>query len=144
MVGKFAGATVLILVLLNTGCKDKPPEPVPVKGIVRYEDDKPVAEMILTFHPQDESNKNTRPEQVTNKEGKFSLMCVKGRYKITMVAPSKGQTGGYAGGPGGGILPGFEFPDRIIIYKDAQKTPWLLDVPENGKEDVVLTVKVVP
>ena len=57
--------------LIFLGCKEAPPVPVAVKGKAQYEGGKPVAEMILTFHPQDESNKNTRPAQVTDWDQPF-------------------------------------------------------------------------
>ncbi len=138
MLGKWALTLAAAAGLLAAGCKDKPPEAVSVKGKVQYQGGKPVVEMVLTFHPLDESNKNTRPVQITDKQGNFSIPCVKGRYKITMTAPPKGHAGGYAGGPSGGPVPG---PENQSIYRDPEQTPWLVVVPENGKEDIVLTVK---
>jgi hypothetical protein len=120
------------------GCKEAPPVPVVIKGKAQYDDGKPVAEMILTFHPQDESNKNTRPVQVTDKEGKFSVSCVKGRYKVTLAPMPKGTAGG---GPGG-YVPGPDYSSSInSLYRDQERTPWLIDVPETGKDNIVLTLK---
>ena len=140
MAGFKAGSLGLAFLFLLAGCKDKPPEPVSIKGKVQYEDGKPVSEMVLTFHPMDETNKNTRPVQVTDKKGNFSIPCVKGRYKVTLAALPKGPAGGGAGGPSGGFTPGADSGPKNI-YRDPQKTPWLIDVPEKGKVDIVLTVK---
>ena len=134
-----AWCTAGFLGLVFLGCKEAPPVPVAIKGKAQYEGGKPVADMILTFHPQDESNKNTRPVQVTDKNGDFSLSCVKGRYKVTLAAIPKGTTG--SGGPGG-YVPGPEYSSNInSIYRDPEKTPWLIDVPDAGKDNIVLTVK---
>jgi hypothetical protein len=134
---RFTWLTAGLLGVMLLGCKQRPPAAVAIKGKAQYEGGKPVAEMILTFHPLDESNKNTRPVQVTDKQGNFSLTCVKGRYKVTLAAVPKGPAGG---GPSGGNVPG---PDSDInnAYRDREKTPWLVDVPESGKENIVLTVK---
>jgi hypothetical protein len=134
-------AAAMVLVGILAGCKDKSPEAASIKGKVQYADGKPVMEMVLTFHPLDETNKNTRPVLFTDKQGNFSGSGVKGRYKVTLAALPKGSVGGGAGGPSGGFTPGPETGPKTV-YQDPQKTPWLVDVPETGKEDIVLTVKV--
>jgi hypothetical protein len=136
---RFAWLIPGLLYFFLLGCKEASPVPVAVKGKAQYEGGKPVADMILTFHPQDESNKNTRPVQVTDKDGNFSLSCVKGRYKVTLAAVPKGTAG--SGGPGG-YVPGPEYSSNInSLYRDPEKTPWLIDVPETGKDNILLTLK---
>jgi hypothetical protein len=125
------------LVFAVVGCKEKPPAMVPVNGKVVDKSGKPLVEKVLTFHPQDESNKNTRPSALTNKEGGFSTTCAKGRYKITVATPPKGPPGG---GPTGGFTPGVDV-GKDNPYRDPQKTPLSIDVPETGKDNIVLTVK---
>jgi len=111
---------------------------VPVSGKVEDDRGKPVVEKILIFHPQDESNKHTKPEALTDKQGRFFVTCAKGRYKITLATPPKGPG---PGGPSGGFTPGAELGQKNNPYRDPQQTPLLIDVPENGKDNITLTIK---
>jgi hypothetical protein len=142
MSSKGACAAVLLAVCL-AGCKDKPPEPVPITGKVQDEAGNPMGEMLLTLHPVEEKNKNARIESaLTNKEGTFSLTSVPGKYKITMLALPKG--GSFGGAPTGGNVPAPDFgpgAEKRARYRDPQQTPWSVDVPLEGKKDLVLTFK---
>jgi hypothetical protein len=139
---RWTSMPVLLAVLLAIGCKGNPPKPVPVKGKVLDEGRNPLPEVVLTFHSVDESNKNARMETaITNKEGEFSLHCAKGRYKVTMVALPKG--GSNSGGPVA-LVPGPNFgpaQGELANYRNPQKTPWDINVPENGDDALLLVVK---
>jgi hypothetical protein len=136
-------ALASLLVLPLTGCGGKKAEPlVPVKGRLVNAAGKPLANVILTFHPQEEVNKGHRGDAFTDKDGRFSANnCVRGRYKVTLEVPRKhGQAepaGGLVAAPGkdGGNA---GFSSR---YRDSMSTPLEVTVPEGGKEDVVLTVR---
>src|SRR5436190_1422462 len=113
----------LLVLLLSIGCSGKKPlEPVPIKGKVLGIDGQ---KLVLTFHPQDESNKKGKlPSPVVDtKTGTFSDMAVPGRYKVTL-APIVRGGGGPAGGEGGGGIgtPGaLKLPPALL---DPQLSPW--------------------
>jgi len=119
-----------MVVAASTGCKDKPPGTVSIKGKVQLRDGEPAAEMVLVFQPLDESNKHAAPSAPTDKLGNFSAQCAKGRYKVALKAVIKGG----AGGPPG---PGMPLPRSV----PQEPTPLLIEVPENGKGDFVLAFK---
>jgi hypothetical protein len=134
----------LILSLCLIGCGKKGPAPVAVKGQVQYADKKPVTNMVLTFHPLDDTNKNNSPLCLVEKEGQFQVNMLPGRYKVTLANIPLGSGNGPAGGPdvGPGKGPaGVAGGNALKRYQDREQSPWEIVVPETGKEDLVLTVK---
>jgi len=127
--------------LLAPGCGKKTPQPVTVKGKVVYPDGKPVTDLVLFFHPQEDVNKQSTPSAFLGKEGTFQFDCLPGRYKAT-VAPiaRQGHAPGGAPGPAVGGTP--QLPTGIPQkFLSATGSPWNVDVPADGKQDVVLTLK---
>jgi hypothetical protein len=138
------GAAVSLLALAVAGCA-KPEVPVPVKGkVVDERPGRQPAQLVVTFHPQDELNKGSLPSAVTTKEGTFSLTCLRGRYKVTLAAPPTGH--GHAdpaagGGPGPAPAPGKPPAAVPPAYQAPERTPLEVAIPEIGKDDLVLTVR---
>jgi hypothetical protein len=141
----FAGTGVLFLtalVLVVTGCSKKPPTPVPVSGKV-VRDGKALAGMRVVFWPR-ESNLR-RVEAVTGAGGEFSLECPPGAYVVT-VGPAAGNGPAI---PDSGMPPTPEsnrpnrtekstsIPDR---YQARQTSPLNVEVPAEGKKDVLLDI----
>jgi hypothetical protein len=135
-----AGVGLLVALV---GCSSKPLEPVPVSGKVEYQGGKPVGVVMLAFHPQDDSNKKTFPTTETDKDGKFSFTCLKGRYKVTIAAIPKGHASADAPDSGGLAVPKKGQPEfgPLSAYQRLDKTPWEIDVPDTGKQNLVLTVR---
>lgn len=129
--------------ILAAGCGKKPqPAKVTVKGKVVYTGGKPVTDLVLTFYPQEDANKQNIPTALLGKEGTFRFDCLPGRYKAT-VAPIARQghaPGGGAPGPGAGGTP--KLPTGIPQkYLSSTGSPWDVDIPAEGKQDVELTLR---
>src|ERR1700736_594333 len=97
-----AGVGLLVALV---GCGSQPLEPVPVSGKVEYQGGKPLGVVVLAFHPLDDSNKKNYPTKETDKDGKFSLTCLKGRYKVTIASIPKGDAKANAADSGGLAVP---------------------------------------
>jgi hypothetical protein len=121
-----------LIIVAMAGCKASAPELVSVKGKVQLSGGAPAVERVLAFQPLDESNKHTAPSPHTDKGGHFSTRCAKGRYKVTMIEVMKGSPSGM---PGGGTAPPPAMPTAQTFE------PVIIEVPEKGKEDFVLTFK---
>jgi hypothetical protein len=125
------------------GCGGREPEvPVPIKGKLVNAAGRPLANMVLTFHPQDELNKGNMRTPATDKDGRFSDTCIRGRYKVTLAPIPKKHgaapdAGGIAAPPTGGG-PVLSIP---AAYRSPDSTPLAVEVPEGGKEDITLTVR---
>jgi hypothetical protein len=135
---------VFALLVIAAGCGGRrEATPVNLEGVVKFEDQKPVPEMILNLHPQDAANQNNRPTDLVSKGGSFKMKCLPGKYKVT-VAPIPKQGGSAANNPapapGQPVVSGTLFPGDAD-YRDTQKTPWIIDVPPDGQTDLVLTIK---
>jgi hypothetical protein len=134
-----AGALALCLA---GGCGQQPAAPVAVAGRVVASDGKPFPRLVLSFHPQDESNRRNMPSAVPNPaDGKFSLTCLPGRYKVTLVI-ERGPAGGVSepSSKGGLVQPGAAPPQQYLRYQTVADTPWSIDVPASGMDDLVLTL----
>jgi hypothetical protein len=122
---------------------------VAVAGRVQFADHKPVSNRILIFHPRDDSNKAAAPPTGVVTDGRFQFSALPGRYKVTLRAIPARE----GGNPGGGAPLAPPSPDKgppgkgkaksspFFLYEDPERSPWEIDVPEGGKEDLVLTVK---
>jgi hypothetical protein len=122
----------LLLIVALIGCTDRSPVLVSIKGKAQLPGGEPAAEMALSFQPLDESNKHTAPSPTTDKLGNFSVRCARGRYRVALTAVLKGSPGGM---PGGGAPP----PPSVAPAPTFE--PLIIEVPETGKEDFVLTFK---
>src|SRR5262245_61608164 len=127
------------------GCaksKLPPPPPVPISGKVVYADGKPVANMVIFLHPQDEPAAGERPNGALDKDGRYSLKVIPGRYKITLL-PIPSQ----AGSAGASSLPSPQKSDPkdawnpMARYRDVQQTTLEFTVTDAGGEMEKLTVK---
>jgi hypothetical protein len=137
----------LLLTFAASGCKKKELMPVPIKGQVSYPNGTPVKNLIITFHPQEETNKKGKLlTKVLDGEGKFSGECQPGEYKVTLarLPVSVGGPGGPAGGATGGTVgrapaeaPHGEIPE---LYLAPATTKWTVTVPAGGDEGIKLTL----
>jgi hypothetical protein len=149
---RFTGTLLLLGLVLAVGCKKPdPPKPVSVRGKVVFADSKPVKGMVLTFHPADEATKLGRiPTVALGEGGTFTLECLPGHYKATIGAIPKSAGSAATEGPGGVPPPPASQPNAMMMdqkmqmmarHADASSTPLVVDVPGNGTDDLVLTVK---
>jgi hypothetical protein len=131
-----------LAVLSLAGCAAEPEPLVPVKGMLKDRAGRPLANVVVTFHPQDEVNKKGKlAAAVSARDGGFSTECLRGRYKITLaVPPGLGQPD-----PGGGPAAapsltgaGTSIPQE---YRDPKLTRLEVDVPAGGTEDLLLRLK---
>lgn len=118
----------LLCLLVIQGCSKKAaiPAPVDVAGEVVYSDGKPVADLIIAFHADDETSAKGRiPSGVLDRNGKFAISSVTpGRYKVTL-APIPMHAGEPANAsqlnsPGKG-------DQKIAVpgeYLNSNSTPW--------------------
>ncbi len=129
------------LAVLSPGCRKKPPQEVDVAGKVEKADGKPLGNVLVRFHPQDDVNKQgrilTRP---TGADGSFTGRCLPGRYRVTVSAIPK-QTGGDPGTGAVGAAGKDSLPGVPASYQSPTETPWEITIPEDGKKDLVLSLK---
>ena len=83
---------------------------VDVAGKAENADGKPLARVLLYFHPQDGTGTNAA-QCPTQSDGTFSMRAFPGAYKVTVQAIPR-QIGG---GPGPGILPPDSGYDRFRL-----------------------------
>jgi hypothetical protein len=140
MIRTFRLILLPLVLLVGAGCgKPAPLDPVAVAGRVVSGDGKTLPRLILTFHPQEESNRRNMPSAAPNPaDGKFSTKCLPGRYKVTL-AMDRGDPGS-GGDPGGtGALPRPGAPSMMFMrYQNSADTPWSVEVPAAGTSDIVL------
>jgi hypothetical protein len=140
---KRIGFAIAMTASLLAGCaKPKPPPPpVPISGKVVFANGKPVAGLVIFLHPLEPQNASTSPNGALDKDGKYSLSAIPGRYKVTLL-PIPGQASS-AGGPDSALPAKGETkkaPDPMTRYRDATASPLELIVPPNGGELDKLTV----
>jgi hypothetical protein len=128
---------------------------VPVKGKVVYEDGSPVPDVVIRFYPQEETNKKGAvPYGVVDKAGKFSLTCLRGRYKVVFgpIAASAGTPplpitrpgpATVISNPGPGPTSKEQYYPFHIAgrYKAPNSTRLEVTVPEEGIDNVLLRVE---
>jgi hypothetical protein len=138
---------ILVLGLLASGCgRDSSADLVEVKGSVTYPSGKPVRSVVLTFHPQEEKNQRNRPSVVSGyKDGTFVCRCLPGRYKVTAALPIVANGDPQTASPETPAPPSSAFPGapRSIPneYQSIRGTPWVLEVPPEGKDNVSFVLK---
>jgi hypothetical protein len=139
--GRPAGGILACVALcLLPGCGGAPPEPVAVKGKVVFEK-KGVSWVRVTFWPQKMAVKPA--SAVCDLEGRFSLKCVPGNYKVTVIPIAQEETApGIESGKAAADPARPKTPVVIAAsYREASTTELTVEVPEGGKEDVVLRLK---
>lgn len=117
-----------ILSLVTLGCSKPPPKLVQVRGTVLYHN-KPLNSASVQFVPIDEAKRTDMTANgTTDKEGHFGLStfphgggATPGSYKVTVTV--------YPGQP--------EIPSH---YTSDDSTPLTVDIPEGGKDNIVLTL----
>jgi hypothetical protein len=141
---RLAAVLVAAWAALPAGCAGKPPPPakVHVEGrVVRQ--GRPVAFVMVTFHPQD-PGEGQGYQGAAGKDGAFSLECPPGSYTVTLSPLPVGR--GNAADPGaGGVVgsPESRGPEGIPrAHRSPSTTPLpLMKIPAGGKKDVVLDVR---
>jgi hypothetical protein len=126
------------------GCAKSPPPlppPVPIFGKIVFANGKPVPNMVISLHAQDEENSIHRPSDKVDQDGKYVLSARPGRYKVTLV-PLPNSSGPTAvadlplpkkGDPKDNVSP-------MARYRDAKSSPLEITVPAAGGEIQTLTV----
>jgi hypothetical protein len=131
----------LVAALLASGCAKKPPEEVDVAGRVEDAGGKPVAHVLVRFHPQDVDPSYAKVlTRVTKSDGTFTGTCFPGRYKVTMV-PIPAGSGGSDPGAGALATPDKGPTSMPSRYTSPTETPWEETIPDSGKKDIVLKVR---
>jgi hypothetical protein len=120
------------------GCQGQPEAPplVPVKGKVVKAGNQPVPWILVEFHPRGAAG--SRPFRGgTKQDGSFELNCPAGSYRVTL-APLPG--GAADSGPDAKTAPGktTAIPRN---YRSPEKTLLKVEVPAEGKSDVVLELR---
>jgi len=123
------------------GCAGKPtPAPPPretVSGKVVARN-RPVAFVLVTFHPVDPADPN-RYDAPADRDGSFTVECPKGSYKVTInplpVGPGGDAAGGNLSGADAGGLK--EVPRQFRTKTDTTLTRV---VPAGGLKDVIFTL----
>lgn len=125
------------VVVVTAGCKKAPPAEVPIKGQVKGPGGQALAGVLVRFHGQsDQAGARRAVSCPTGAGGAFEGKCLPGTYKVTLLAMPKG------GGPdspdpkAAGVPPGVP-----AVYASARDTPWEVEVPAGGKDDIRLEVK---
>jgi hypothetical protein len=133
----------LLACLLLAGCtKPPPPAFVTVKGRL-LRSGKPLTQMVVTFHPREDQNKNNRPiAAVDSKTGQFELQCLPGKYKVTVAPIPLQQAAAPAGDDGNAGQQPTNVDPRLIPsrYRDAESSPWEITVAPGNSDEIVLTV----
>lgn len=139
-------ALVLSLLMFGVaGCakpKPPPPTPVPISGTVVYADGKPVANMVIFLHPQDEQAESERPNGALDKDGHYSIKAIPGRYKVTLLPiPAQAGSASAAGLPSPKKSDPKDALNPMTRYRDVQQTPLELTVRDAGGAMETLTVR---
>jgi hypothetical protein len=142
---KGAVLVVAATLLLASGCRKPPVGEADIAGKLEDSDGKPLAKMIVRFHPQDEANKFRTYSAPTKADGTFVCRCLPGRYKATLASVPNPTGAAPADGKGAPAATRPRLPDTIPpIYGNPAETPLEFDVPPGGKSDIVLTVQPAP
>src|SRR5262245_4701855 len=132
---RMAAALLALAPALMLGCGGQQPgQPVDVQGLVSGPDGKPAPRIVLKFQPLDEALQQSKiPVAVTEKDGKFAVSCLPGRYRVTATGLPTHAGGPPSTGPGG--TPGAP-PDSV-----PQGGPWEVRVKDAGNEPILLMIR---
>ena len=140
-----AAFVALLSLAVTAGCAKSrlpPPPPVLISGKVVFADGKPVANMVIFLHPQDEQAASERPNGALDRDGRYSLKAIPGRYKITLLPiPSQAGSASAAGLPSPQKSDTKDPLSPMARYRDVQQTTLQFTVPDAGGEMEKLTVK---
>lgn len=123
--------------LILVGCGKSGPE-LPVSGTVTL-DGNPVADALVRFYPDGDTDKSSSGFAQTGSDGKFVITggsgkkgLVAGKYKVTV---SKGQLQTTSSEEGAGaVVPGIDLKDDFPpIYSDLAKTILSYSVTGDGQ-----------
>ncbi|MBM4068850.1 MAG: carboxypeptidase regulatory-like domain-containing protein [Planctomycetes bacterium] len=125
------------------GCRDAPPPQLEaVQGTLLDENDRPLANYGIVLHSLvSGSMRNGQADA----QGKVTLKCRKGKYKVTLNLPPKApppppdKTDDKKNDKKMNQIETVEHP--YPQYRNADSTPWTLDVPEGGLPGFVLKIK---
>lgn len=134
---------LLVAPLAGMGCTKALPKPVPVEvqGTLTTESGKPLDALLLRFHPQEEKNATGSVLTcVTEEKGTFVGQCLPGKYKVTVLAiPVQ-----YGGSPASVTTTATVGKSTVTLqglYNSPADTPLEIDIPAEGKRNVVFKVK---
>ena len=134
---------LVVAPLAVMGCTKALPQPMPVEvqGTLTTESGKPLEALLLRFHPQEEKNeRGSILACVTDEKGTFAGECLPGKYKVTVLAiPVQ-----HGGSPASATTTATAGKSKVAIpanYKSPANTPLEIDIPVEGKRNVVLKVK---
>jgi hypothetical protein len=124
---------IIFLPIFFLGCGKPQLKPVPVRGKVVGREGKSVGAVTVIFWPED-TRKNQGAGAVCEADGSFYLECLPGNYKVT-VSPIRPKGATQPPPPQG--------PNSAIpaTYQNALTTTLNVQIPETGKDDVVLNLK---
>jgi hypothetical protein len=142
--------TAALLLCVTSGCRREPPAPVEVHGRVEKADGKPAREVVLTFHPLDETNKNASLTTLTlDGQGRFEGQFLPGRYKVKATAMPVGEATPVEGvpvprSPKGAPVPNTETPQPGVgpTRPGAGPPTGLGTLPGSGKTEPSWEVSV--
>jgi hypothetical protein len=128
-------AILIGLLTVIPGCGTKPTPAVPmvnVAGRVLDASGKPIANMMLTFNPEDASNQGKRPMALVDANGKFQTQCIPGKYSVTLnVLP---HASGHA-----------TDPNSVVAVDKGTRGPggfaWDVQIPNSPQDDMKLQVR---
>jgi hypothetical protein len=128
--------------LLLAGCASKatPLPVVSVKGKVVCQG-KAVPTVLVKFWPQHADIQKKPVETASDSKGEFALSCPAGVYRVTVMnIPVITSGPGLEEGTGGAKPAGTPLVSVPARYGDRTVTPLTVEVPEGGKDQLVLTI----
>ncbi len=133
--------TALALCFMLAGCHEAPPPQLEsVQGTLLDENDRPLANFGIVAHSLASGGMRTTQADA---QGKISLKCQKGKYKVTLTLPPKTP-------PPPDIIDNKKDSKMNVFdavehpyprYQNSESTPWTLEVPEGGLQGIVLKIK---
>jgi hypothetical protein len=109
-----------------------------VEGLVTAKG-QPVGPLLVAFYPEDPADPR-RYDGAVQKDGRFSVSCPKGTYKVTLNPLPAGSGGDAAAGGLVGADPK-ALKEIATAYRSRATTKLTVDVPDGGKKDVTLDVR---
>jgi hypothetical protein len=121
--------TLLILAALSVGCGKDRPKLVQASGNVTHKGE-PLTAGSIIFHP-DKSNSflKDQPSSLLQLDGKFTMKTFPygegvspGKYRVTLAPELAGRL-------------------RMPKLAKPETTPWVVEIPDSGKNDIALEAK---